>query len=363
MPGSEILESVVPRGIIIGKSVLGKIPQIIDSLRIDPKIMVLSGTKTRKIAGEEIYTSLEEKNYTFESLIVEEASLEGALSFNNEVQQFGANLLVCAGGGKVIDVGKFCTFKSKHRIELISVPTSTPHDGIASPFIFLNNPTEKFIGKSRPPVAIIADIDKINQHPDLYRFLAAGVGDTVGKMTAIWDWRYAHRIKSIKYSRFVGGVLQKADSLFQNQVTEAMVDPENAIKVVLKALLIAGVLMGTSNDRRVGYGSEHMFAGALDAEIPETNLLHGERVSLGAIMMAKLQGQDFVQIKHILESAGCSTSIDELEEDIDPRAILQALQKAHKVDPMYTILGETGIPASAAINVATETNIINKGVL
>ena len=82
---------------------------------------------------------------------------------------------------------QFCSWKSKNRVELISVPTTTPHDGIASPFIFLNNPTESFIGESRPPVAIVADIEKIIQHPDLPRYLAAGVGDTVGKMTAIWD--------------------------------------------------------------------------------------------------------------------------------------------------------------------------------
>ena len=262
MPGSEILESVVPRSILIGNSILGKVPKIIDSLRIHPRIMVLSGKKTRKIAGEEVYASLEENNLNFETVIVEEASLEAAIAVYDQIQQFGANLLVCVGGGKTIDVGKYCSFKSKKKVEIISVPTSTPHDGIASPFIFLDNPTEKYIGETHPPVAIVADIDKIKQHPDLYRFLAAGVGDTVGKMTAIWDWRYAHRIKSVKYSRFVGGVLQKADSLFQNQLTETIVDPENAIKVVLKALLIAGVLMGTSNDRRVGYGSEHMFAGA-----------------------------------------------------------------------------------------------------
>jgi glycerol-1-phosphate dehydrogenase [NAD(P)+] len=324
--------------------------------------MILSGRKTRKIAGEEIYANLEENNLSYETLIVDDASLENSLSVSKEVQNYKANVLVACGGGKTIDVGKFCTFKSQNRIELISVPTSTPHDGIASPFIFLNDPTEQFIGECRPPVSIVADIDIIKQHPDLYRFLAAGVGDTVGKITAIWDWRYAHRIKSVKFSRFVGGVLEKADTLFQNQVTEAIVDPENAIKVVLKALLIAGVLMGTSNDRRVGYGSEHMFAGALDAEIG-SNILHGERVALGTIMMAKLQGQDYMKIKHILESAGCPTSINELEEEINTKDILQALQKAHKIDPMYTILGSTGISADAALNVALETKVIDQGEL
>jgi len=359
MPGSEILESVVPRSIIIGNSILGKIPQVIKSLRFKPKIMVLSGKKTRQIVGEEIHTIIEDNDIDFDSLTIENSSLEAAISYKEEVERYNPNIIISAGGGKVIDVGKYCTIKSDQRVELISIPTSTPHDGIASQFIFLNDPTEKFIGESRPPFAILADIDKIKQHPDLIRYLAAGVGDTVGKMTAIWDWKYAWRIKSVKFSRFVGGVLQNADSLFQNQVSEATLDQEHAIKVVLKALLIAGVLMGTSNDMRVGYGSEHMFSQALHAEAPDSDILHGERVALGTILMAKLQGQDFGKIRNILESVGCPTSIDDLEDDLDSIAVFNALQKAHKVNTMYTVLGETGLSMKAAQNLAHQTNVIN----
>ncbi len=362
MPGSEILESVVPRSIIIGNSILGKLPSVIESLRFKPKIMVLTGRKTRQIAGEEIHTIIEKNNMDFDTLTVENSSLEAAITYKDEVEKFNPNIIISAGGGKIIDVGKYCTLSSDRRVELISIPTTAPHDGIASQFIFLNDPTEKFIGESRPPFAILADIDKIKQHPDLIRYLAAGVGDTVGKMTAIWDWKHAWRIKSIKYSRFVGGVLQSADSLFQNQVSEAIVDQEHAIKVVLKALLIAGVLMGTSNDMRVGYGSEHMFSQALHAEAPDLDILHGERVALGTILMARLQGQDYEKIRKILESVGCPTSIDDLEDDLDSNAIFNALQKAHKVNSMYTVLGETGLSMKAAQNLAVQTNVVNRGV-
>lgn len=358
MLGSEILESIVPRSILIGNSILNKIPQIVKSLRFNPKIMIISGSTTQKIIGRELASIMEENDFNFDSLIVDEASLEAAEVYKNEVETRKSNIIIGAGGGKTIDIGKYCSWKSKNRIELISVPTTTPHDGIASPFIFLNNPTEKFIGESRPPVAIVADIDKIIQHPDLPRYLAAGVGDTVGKMTAIWDWKYAHRIKSVKFSRFVGGVLQKADSLFQDQVSEAMVDQEHAIKVVLKALLIAGVLMGTSNNIRVGYGSEHMFSQALHAVAPDADILHGERIALGTILMAKLQGQDYTKIISILESAGCPTSIDDLNDELDSKAIVKSLQNAHKQDSMYTILGETGLSKKAALNLALQTKVI-----
>ena len=50
MPGSQILESIVPRSILIGNSILDKIPQIVKSLRFNSKIMIISGVKTQDIA-------------------------------------------------------------------------------------------------------------------------------------------------------------------------------------------------------------------------------------------------------------------------------------------------------------------------
>ncbi len=358
MPSSEILDSIVPRSIIIGKGILNKIPKIIRTQRYTQKSLILTGPKTQHIVGNEIQEILSQANIKSEIIIVKDSKLSTADKILEQITQIGSNLIIAAGGGKIIDVGKYCSAKSSRKLEVISVPTSAPHDGIASPFIFLNNPTEVFIGESRPPIAIAADIEKILQHPDLVRNLAAGVGDTVGKLTSIWDWQYAWRIKSEKYSRFVGGVLANADTLFQSQFSEALADPERAIKVVLKALLIAGVLMGTSSDIRVGYGSEHMFSSALHALTPNANILHGERIAIGSLMMAHLQGQDYRKLKDILGKAGCPTSIEELEDDIPPESIIKALQTAHEVNPMYTILGKSGLTEIAAWNLAISTGIL-----
>lgn len=356
--GSEILESVVPRSIIIGKSTIGRIPDVIQSLGLKQKIMVLTGPHTKHVVGEEIFDVVTNQGMDCEVIIIENSSLEAAKSYVDLLEQYKPNIIISAGGGKNIDVGKYCLTKISNNVEMISVPTATPHDGLASPFIFLNNPTEEFIGESRPPIAVIADVEKIMNHPDLVRYIHAGVGDTIGKITAIWDWQYAWRIKSEKYSRFVGGVLENADTLFQSQMSEALIDLEHSVQIVLKALLIAGVLMGTSNNIRVGYGSEHMFSAALHAETPDADILHGERIALGAVMMAKLQGQN-EQILSILKKVGCPTNISELNDNIPPQAIITALQRAHKMNSMYTVLGRSGLTEKAASRIAQISGVIN----
>ncbi len=359
MTGSEILDLYSPRSVIIGKSILGKIPNVIKSLGLDPKVMIFTGPNTRHIVGEEIFNVVTDQGMDCEITIIENSFLETANTYVDVVEQFKPDVLIGAGGGKNIDVAKYCLHQISRKIEMISVPTATPHDGVASPFIFLDDPTETFIGECRPPVGVFADVEKILNHPDLVRYLAAGVGDTIGKITAIWDWKYAWRMKSEKFSRFVGGVLENADNLFQSQVSEALIDPEHTVNVVLKALLIAGVLMGTSNDIRVGYGSEHMFSAALAAQTPDVDIIHGERVALGTIMMARLQGQDYQQIKDILVKAGCPTNIAELKEKIPPDAIVQALQSTHKMSSLYTVLGRTGLTNNAARKLTQMTGVTN----
>ncbi|MFW9855536.1 MAG: iron-containing alcohol dehydrogenase [Candidatus Thorarchaeota archaeon] len=363
MSRSEILHSVVPRTIVIGSQCFDRITTVISAFGFIPKVLVLTGPKTREIAGIEVFDIMANQDYDYETLVVENTVVtpEVAETYVDIVNKYKPNVLVAAGGGRIIEIGKYCLSKSSGQMEMISVPTSTPHDGIASPFIFLDDPTETFIGECRPPIAVIADVDKIAKHPNLVRYLAAGVGDTLGKITAIWDWRHAYRIKSERYSRFVGGVLENADTLFQNQVSEALIDPDHAIQVVLKALLIAGVLMGTSNDIRVGYGSEHMFAASLAAELHDTSgssLLHGERVALGTILMSKLQNQNYQNVKNLLETAGCPVTIDDFEEDIPSEVIINALLRAHKMSPIYTILGRSGLTKVAALRLAQSTGVI-----
>lgn len=325
--------------------------------------MILTGNNTRNILGEELQDLLIRKNNDVELLLVASSDINEVDRYVDLVNDYNPEFLICAGGGKTIDVGKYITTKSSNRnLEMIALPTIPSHDGLASPYIFLNDPGETLIGNSKPPIAVIADINKMMQHPDILRYIAAGVGDSIGKFTSIWDWRLASKNKSEKFSRFVGGVLENSDTLLQHQIN-ADIPKKNlydAIQVAIKAQLISGVLMGTYDNIRVGYGSEHLFSSALDALIPDANILHGERIALGTIMMASLQGQEIKPIKDILEYAGCPTSIYDLEEDLNPNILIQALLNAQKFSNMYTIFDITDMTEESAWELAISSYVIDE---
>ena len=131
----------------------------------------------------------------------------------------------------------------------------------------------------------------------------------------------------------------------------------------LKTLIISGFLIGISNNNRVSYGSEHLFAQALDAKEPGKSL-HGERCGVGTILMAALQGQDWRLVRKALKTVRAPVTAKEL--DIRHSSVIEALIDCYKVNhisPIYTILGDSGLTEEAAWNLAIKTGVIGSGLV
>jgi glycerol-1-phosphate dehydrogenase [NAD(P)+] len=124
---------------------------------------------------------------------------------------------------------------------------------------------------------------------------------------------------------------------------------------VIKALVASGVAMSIAGSSRPCSGSEHMFSHRLDAIAPKP-ALHGEQCAVGTIMMMKLHGGDWENMKEILIKIGTPTTARELE--IEPKYIIQSLTEAHTVRPdRYTVLGE-GLTEGVAVELAESTGVI-----
>jgi glycerol dehydrogenase-like iron-containing ADH family enzyme len=130
----------------------------------------------------------------------------------------------------------------------------------------------------------------------------------------------------------------------------------------MKGLIIRGFLSSFSNNIRASFGSEHMFSQALDHIVPGQTL-RGERVALGTIMMASLQGQEWRVIRDFYKSAGVAVTAEEL--NLKNSSIIKALRNAVQFSKslsgeteFYTILGNEGLTEDAALRLTYRTGII-----
>jgi glycerol-1-phosphate dehydrogenase [NAD(P)+] len=322
--------------IVLGNGVLTQIPKICDELKLKGPAIVFTGPSTKRVAGNQVRDYLEDHGYSVEKRIIREGNSEEARQSleNSEGFQF----ILGVGGGKVIDMAKYVSFKKK--IPFLSVPTAPSHDGIASARAVINGEEgRKYSYQSVPPLAIIADIVVISQAP--YRLIAAGCGDTIANITAVEDWKLASAL-----SLLAAKIVMHSSKMIRNK-------EERGIRNLMEALISSGVAMNIAGSSRPCSGAEHSFSHYLDAN--GSKALHGEQCGLGTIFFSYLHELNWIEIKGKLKEIGAPTTAEEL--GLDKELIIKAFSNCHKIRDRYTILKD-GISEDKAKEVCKETGII-----
>jgi len=127
-------------------------------------------------------------------------------------------------------------------------------------------------------------------------------------------------------------------------------------RIIVEALISAGVASCIAGSSRPCSGSEHLFSHALDKLAPDVGL-HGEKCGIGSIMMAKLQGQDWKKIVMALKNVGAPITAKQI--GLKQEDVINALMIAQELRPnRYTILKENKMTRKKAISLAKSTKVI-----
>jgi glycerol-1-phosphate dehydrogenase [NAD(P)+] len=351
MASDRVKHMVFPRHVLVGTNALDNVGEVIADLELEANGVVVVDPITRKLVGDRVEKALSKSGFVahfYDSPGPTMASVQGAMAYGKKV---GANWYVGAGGGSVIDVAKLAAFQ--HGPAFISVPTSASHDGICSGRASIKETRGSVSMEAKPPAAIVADTAVISKAP--YRMLAAGCADVISNLTAVLDWKLAHRLKDEEYSSFAAELARSAaDQIMENR---AIIRPgiEEACWLVVKSLVVSGVSMAVAGNSRPASGAEHMFGHAIDRIAPGP--MHGETVGVGSILMMQLHGGDWVSIRDALKEIGAPTTSKEL--GVPPKKMIEALTTCHTLRrERYTILGESGLTKEAAEKVCKVTGVL-----
>jgi len=356
-----LLESVVTRYVCLGKAISDQIVPIFNKMDTGKTGLIVSGVNSWKISGEGVRDSLEQAGVELNSFTVKSGTIDEAEELKELVTK-KTGFIVAVGGGKVIDTAKQAS--RNHDPNLIFMPTTPSHDGIASPCIYLKekrNGPEIYFGMSRAPYSIIADIKVIARAKN--RLFSSGIADLLSSMTSIWDWELAYRLRNENFSHYASMVARTNGQIILKHVNNLKQGNIDSLQMSLKTLIISGFLIGIANNNRVSYGSEHLFAQALDAKEPGKSL-HGERCGVGTILMAALQGQDWRLVRDALKTVRAPINAKEL--NVRSSSVIEALIDSYsvkQVSPIYTILGDSGLTEEAAWNLAIKTGVVGSGLV
>ncbi len=353
----------VPRYILFGPGALEQAPQAFAKIGLKGKALVLSGGGATAKIADRLCSILEDSRFETSRFVIESriADVAEVLDASRVAEREKTEFIIAVGGGRIIDVGKLVA--ANLRRPYVSAPTSASHDGIASPsvsFLLKRSAVKAGIDVSKltPPLGIIADTKVISTAPPIT--FRSGCGDILAKVTAIRDWKLAHKLKGEAYSEYAAAISRLSFDLIKQHAHELKPSEEKSSRLLVKTLIGSGVAIGIAGSSRPASGSEHMFSHALDLlSIREGHspAPHGIQVALGTIMMAYLHELDWMEIRRLAKTMGLPVTAR--EAGIHPDLIVEALTIAHKVRNRYTILGETGLTREAAEDLAKSTMVID----
>ena len=352
---------VFPREIIVGHKALDQVGELCNRISKGTNALVIHDKDTKRIAGNRVIKLLRKSDYIVVEKIISGATVSQVNNVINFATEEKSEILLGVGGGSVIDVSKLASHELA--TSFVSIPTCASHDGNASPRASLKHRNGSVSRTATSPLAVLGDTEIINKAP--YRMLAAGCADVISNISAVLDWKLAHRLKHEEYSSHAAVLAETAAQLIIDHADEIKPDVEEAVWFAVKAMIVSGVAMSVAGNTRPASGAEHMFSHMLDHLGPGIMLkrrkaqrpLHGEQCGVGAILMTYLHGGNWELIKNTLKKIGAPTTSEEL--GVSKKKIIEALVRATEIRPdRYTILGERGLTEEAAHALAKTTGVI-----
>jgi glycerol-1-phosphate dehydrogenase [NAD(P)+] len=337
----------LPRQIVIGEKNINDVGKFIADLANPRKVSLVSGDQVRKIVQKKIESSLARSKIKSVWHISTNNDIKSTKKTQQAINKDKSELIIGIGGGRSVDIAKMIAFNLKK--PFVSIPTSASHDGIASPFVSLRGDKPHSI-IATAPLGVFVDIEVLKKAPK--KLLASGCGDLMAKITAVRDWELARDDVGEYFGTYAANLASMSAKIV---IENAKAGKKPDVRMIVEALISSGVAACIAGSSRPCSGSEHLFSHALDYLAPGIGL-HGEKCGIGAILISKLQGQDWKKIVSTLENVGAPTTAKQI--GLKPDMLAKALVMAPSLRKRYTILNKVKMTKEKAISLAKSTGVL-----
>lgn len=344
----------LPRKILIGDGVISSLGEFVKDVGYTAsKVAFVTGNTVKKRASADCKSSFQAMTIDDTWYIVVDSSMTSVNKLKQSLAKNIPDFIIGFGGGRSVDVAKMTAFQINK--PFISVPTSASHDGISSPFVSIRGSKKPYSVKANTPLGVLADTRLLAEAP--VRLMASGCGDLVAKITAVKDWELARDEKNEYFGSYAANLAYMSAKIILNESKKLRVRSRSGIRIVVEALISAGVAACIAGSSRPCSGSEHLFSHAIEYIIGQNHGLHGERVGIGTIMMAKLHNVDWEVIVETLERVGAPTKAKQIR--LNEKQLVISLLAAQSLRPdRYTILSKANLDKSSAFELARSVKVI-----
>ena len=277
--------------IIVENNAMKKLPSILKEFNYK-KILMVADKNTYEAAGKDVEKILKDNHISYNKFIYER---EGDLVPNEQaIGEYIVHMdreidcLLTVGSGVLNDLSKFVSYKFD--IDSIVVATAPSMDGYASDTSALIIDNLKTSLTSKTPRVILGDVNILKNAP--MKMILAGLGDMIGKYSAISDWKLAKIIINEYYCDVVVSMVKDSLSKCVDNIEGFKNREDIPIKNLMEGLAMTGIAMSYIGNSRPASGAEHHLAHFWEMMFlfeGKEAVLHGTKVGITTLATNKLR--------------------------------------------------------------------------
>ena len=275
---------ITPRKYVQGRGVLKEIGTHAKTLGQTP--LVLWDTVIKGIIGDTVRDSMKAAELPFADVEFQgESTKEEAARVAQIAKDNGADVMIGAGGGKVLDTAKAAAVQAG--LKMITCPTISSNDSptsAATVWYDKNGNFEGFECWPFNPDVVLVDSQVIANGP--VRAFVAGMGD------ALATWVEAEAAYKTRALNLAGGRPTMAamaiarlayDNLMHYGVEAKRAVDKNLVTSQVERIIETNVLLSGLGFESGGLATAHMIGNLLSNYPESKNMMHGEKVSFGIL--------------------------------------------------------------------------------
>ncbi len=250
------------------------------------KITLVCDKKGYAVAGMRTENVLKSAQINFKEHVFNDQSLvpdEKAVGNLVMGAPLDSDLFLAVGSGVVNDVTRYAS--AVKGIPFMTVGIAPSMDGYISAGSALIYNGLKLNFETHAPKAVFFEPSILANAP--LGMIASGVGDLLGKINCLTDWRLSKIINNEWHCEFISGIVEKAIEKTIEAKDGIIAQDNNAIATLLEALLLSGVCMDYAGNSRPASGCEHHMSHFWEMRYIMENrpaVFHGTKVGIGTII-------------------------------------------------------------------------------
>lgn len=276
------------KAVRIGPDVLDELPEYVRKYGYSHPLIV-SDSITYKIAGKRCaellaVDGIDALSHQITHMGFDEATL-GELIVNIPVD---CDVIIAVGTGSISDIIRY--FSYKLHLPCITVATAAPMDGFAASIGILNVNNLKATMQAHTSELIFGETDTLKSAP--YNMIVAGLGDLLGKLSCLNDWKLSQIINGEHYCEKIAQLVEGCVRSVLRDASRVRDRDAVVVERIMSGLVLSGVAISLYGDSRPASGSEHHMSHYWETIMEQqgkSHAMHGIQVAVGTVMMLMLQ--------------------------------------------------------------------------